>query len=206
MGRPAVTVRRVQHEDHSAFIELWIAHRIEKGTTPEAAERLALDGTLGTALERSDIYAAIADVDGVAGGYVVLTDSTRSLLVDSPCVSIDMLYVRPELRREGVARALIGATTKHADRQGAAHVVTAVPAQDRDANRFFARLGFAPDTLRRITSVTALQRRLAGEHAPRYSLDQVLARRRDVRARARAATVTRPMKRSAGRRPPQVAG
>lgn len=206
MSRPAVTVRRVQPEDHSDFIELWMAHRIENGTTPEAAARLALDGTLRAALERADICAAIADVDGTPGGYVVLTDSTRSLLVDSPCVSIDMLYVRPELRREGIARALIGATTMYADRQGAEHIVTAVPAQDRDANRFFARLGFAPETLRRITSVSALQRRLAGEHVPRYSLEKVLARRRDLRARARAAASTGPMERSAGCQPPQVAG
>ncbi|MEO7131695.1 MAG: GNAT family N-acetyltransferase, partial [Dermatophilaceae bacterium] len=118
MGKAAVTVRRVERADHAAFIELWIAHRIEGGTTPEAAARLALDGTLRTALERPDIGAFISLVDGEPSGYVVWADSTRSLLVESPCVSIDMLYVRPELRRTGVAKALIGATAKFADRQG----------------------------------------------------------------------------------------
>ena len=217
MGKTAVTVRRVERGDHSAFIEMWIAHRIEGGTTPEAAQRLALDGTLRRALERPDICAFIGDVDGVPAGYLVLADSTRSLLVDSPCVSIDMLYVTPELRRSGVAKALIGATSKYADRQGAEHVASAVPAQDRDANRFFARLGFAPETMRRVISVAALQRRLAGEHAPRYSLDQVLARRRDVRVRAartdaaKAAKGTKAASRAthaprARQQPPQIAG
>lgn len=210
MGRTAVTVRRVDRSDHSAFIELWIAHRIEGGTTPEAAQRLALDGTLRHALERTDVCAFLAHVDGHPAGYLVLADSTRSLLVDSPCVSIDMLYVRPELRRSGVAKALIGATATYADRQGAEQIASAVPAQDRDANRFFAKLGFAPETMRRVISLSTLQRRLVGEHIPRYSLDQVLARRRDVRARAArtesAARVGRSHSTRTRRQPPQIAG
>jgi len=46
MGRAVVSVQRVDEALHSQFIELWITHRIEGGTTPEAAQRLALDGTL----------------------------------------------------------------------------------------------------------------------------------------------------------------
>ncbi|HET7398423.1 MAG TPA: GNAT family N-acetyltransferase [Intrasporangium sp.] len=194
MGRPAIAVTRVEQPHHSAFIELWIAHRIEGGTTPEAAQRLALDGTLRAALGRSDICAFLASVDGVPAGYVVLADSTRSLLVDSPCVSIDMLFVLPDHRRTGVSRALLAASARYADRLGAEHIASAVPAADRDANRFFARLGFAPETIRRITTVTTLQRRLSGQRPQRYSLDHVLQRRREVRARG-----TRPQ-------PPRIAG
>lgn len=184
MHRPAVTVRRVEQGDHSTFIGLWIAHRIEAGTTPEAAHRLAQDGTLRCALERPDVCAFIAFVDQEATGYVVLGDSTRSLLVETPCVTIDMLYVRPERRNAGIGKALLAAASRYADRQGAEHLTSAVPAQDREANRFFARLGFAPETMRRVSTVAALQRRLAGGQAPRSSLERVLARRRDVRSRA----------------------
>ncbi|MDN5766403.1 MAG: GNAT family N-acetyltransferase [Humibacillus sp.] len=209
MGRTVISVRQVDVDLHSQFIELWITHRIEAGTTPEAAQRLALDGTLRTALQREDICAFIAFIDDRAAGYVVLADSTRSLLVNSPCVSIDMLFVHPELRRTGVGKALLAAAGRHADRRGAEHLASAVPAQNREANRFFARLGFAPETVRRVTSTATLQRKLAGEsRGQRYSLDQVLQRRRDVRTKAARAA------RSAGRagsrphptQPPQIAG
>lgn len=206
MGRTVISVRKVDVDLHSQFIELWITHRIEAGTTPEAAQRLALDGTLRTALQRNDIYAFIAFVDDRAAGYVVLADSTRSLLVNSPCVSIDMLFVHPELRRTGVGKALLGAAGRHADRQGAEHLASAVPAQNREANRFFARLGFAPETVRRVTSTATLQRKLSGEpRGQRYSLDQVLQRRRDVRTKA-ARTASRAGSRQLPAQPPQIAG
>ena len=184
MGRAVVSVQRVDESLHPQFIELWIAHRVEGGTTPEAAQRLALDGTLRNALSRNDICAFMAFVEGRPAGYVVLADSTRSLLVDSPCVSIDMLFVRSELRRQGVGRALLTAAGRYADRQGCDHLASAVPAGDREANRFFARLGFAPETVRRVASAATLQRKLAGEpRSQRVSLD-LLQRRRDLRARA----------------------
>ena len=194
MGRSIASVQRVDESLHSPFIELWITHRIEGGTTPEAAQRLALDGTLRNALQRNDVAAFIAFVDSRPAGYLVLSDSTRSLLVDSPCVSIDMLYVDPAHRRLGVGHALLAAASRYADRLGAEHVASLVPAQDRDANRFFARLGFAPETVRRVTSSATLQRKLAGEPRPtRVAIDQVMARRRDLRLRRR-------------HQPPQVAG
>ena len=193
MGRSIASVQRVDESLHSPFIELWITHRIEGGTTPEAAQRLALDGTLRNALQRNDVVAFIAFVDSRPAGYLVLSDSTRSLIVDSPCVSIDMLYVDPAHRRLGVGRSLLSAASRYADRQGAEHVASLVPAQDRDANRFFARLGFAPETVRRVTSSATLQRKLAGEPRPaRLAIDQVIARRRDLRLRR-------------GHQPPQVA-
>ena len=186
MGRAIASVQRVDESLHSQFIELWIAHRIEGGTTPEAAQRLALDGTLRHALQRDDVCAFIAFSDNRPAGYVVLADSTRSLLIDSPCVSIDMLFVHPDHRRQGVGRALLTAVTRYADRQGCDHLASTVPAADREANRFFARLGFVPETVRRIASATSLQRRLAGEsRAKVLPLEQVLQRRRDLRARVR---------------------
>jgi ribosomal protein S18 acetylase RimI-like enzyme len=194
MGRVVLSVRRVDSNLYTPFIDLWVAHRIETGTTSEAAQRLALDGTLQAALERPDVSAFVAFVDGRPAGYIVLGDTTRSLLVESPSVTIDMLYVSPELRRQGVARALLSAAARYADRQGAEQITSSVPAQDREANRFFARLGFCSETVRRVTTSVALQRRLAGHGSTRYSIEQVLQRRRDVRSRVTPA------------RPPQIAG
>jgi GNAT superfamily N-acetyltransferase len=87
-----------------------------------------------------------------------------------------------------VGKALLAAASRYADRNGCDHLVSAVPAQDRELNRFFARLGFVPETVRRVTSSAVLQRKLAGKpRSQRYSLDKVLQRRRDVRARATSA-------------------
>ena len=117
-------MQRVDEGLHSQFIELWITHRIEGGTTPEAAQRLALDGTLRNALQRNDICAFIAFTDDRPAGYVVLADSTRSLLVDSPCVSIDMLFVHPDFRRQGIGRSLLSSASRYADRQGCEHLAS----------------------------------------------------------------------------------
>jgi GNAT superfamily N-acetyltransferase len=186
MGRAVSSVQRVDESLHMQFFELWITHRVEAGTTPEAARRLALDGTLRHALERDDVCAFMAFIDTRAAGYVVIADSTRSLLVDSPCVSIDMLFVHPDFRRQGVGRALLAAATRYADRHGCDQLASAVPAGDREANRFFARLGFVPETVRRVASATSLQRRLAGESGmPVLPFELVLQRRRDLRARVR---------------------
>ena len=139
MGRSPVTVQRVDVGLQTPFIELWTAHRVEAGTTPEAACRLAADGTLRKALARKDVTAYIAFLDGRPAGYVVIADTTRSLLVAAPSVSIDMLYVHADLRRQGVGKALLAAASRYADRNGCDHLVSAVPAQDRELNRFFAR-------------------------------------------------------------------
>jgi len=79
---------------------------------------------------------------------------------------------------------LLSAAATYADRLGADQIACAVPAQGRDANRFFARLGFAPDVMQRVTTTSALHRKLATGDEPHPALDRLLQRRRSLRARA----------------------
>ena len=118
---------------------------------------------------------------------MVLTTSPLSGLIDAPSVSVDQLYVVPESRRSGVAHALLSRAAGFAETLGCEQVATCVPAQAREANRFFARLGFSSYVVRRVTPTSALRRRLAGVE-PRAGLDQVLSRRRSLRARAARGT------------------
>jgi GNAT superfamily N-acetyltransferase len=192
MPRTPVSVRRVDETTLDPFVDLWVDHRVENGSSRDVARRLADDGTLRSAVARPDVRIFLGLLGGVPVGYLVLGDTTCSLLVCTPSVTIDMLYVRPEARHHGVGRALLTAAVRYAEQQGVEHVSSAVPAGDRESNRFFARLGFAAETVRRVTTLTSLQRRLAGE-AGRHSLEQVIQRRR---ARDRAA----------GTRPPRIAG
>ena len=183
MSRPAVTVRPVSPSLHPEFTGLWLAARVEAGSSPESASRAVSEGRVAAALAREDVRAYLAFVDGEAVGYMVLTHSPLSGLTDSPCVSIDQLYVAESARRQGAARALLTAAATYAERFGADQVATCVPAQGRDANRFFARLGFSSYVVKRVTTTVSLRRKLAGEDV-RRGHDQVLQRRRSLRARA----------------------
>ncbi len=184
MSRPQVLVRRVDEAHQQQLIDLWIANRVEAGISPEVAQRIGGDGTLRAALTRPEVTALVALLDDTAVGYLVLSDTTAGLLVDTPCTTIDQLYVRAPWRRYGVARQLLAAAATHAERAGADQIASNVPSQVRDANRFFARLGFLPTIVRRVTTPSALHRRLAGGGEQRYGLDQVLQRRRTARVRA----------------------
>lgn len=187
MSRPQVFVRRVDSVLEPQLIDLWVANRVEAGSSPDATQRIATDGTLSKTLARPEVTAFLALLDGTAVGYLILSDTTSGVLADAPCVAIDQLFVLGGSRRHGVARQLLAAAATHADRVGADQIASNVPSQVRDANRFFARLGFTPTVVRRVTTPTALHRKLAGAGEPRYSLEsleQVLHRRRTARGRA----------------------
>ena len=148
----------------------------------EAALRVASLHSLTTALQRPEVTAFLAFVDDTAVGYLVLKDSLAGPLTDSPCTSIDQLYVSAKWRRHGVARQLLAAVAAHADRVGAEAIVSHVPSQVRDANRFFARLGFSSVIVRRIVSTGQLRRKLAPEGVE--TGHELLRRRRSLRSRA----------------------
>jgi GNAT superfamily N-acetyltransferase len=183
VSRPQVSVQPVTTELQPLFTRLWTAARVEAGSTPDAALRAASEGRIGEALRRDDVFAYLASINGEVAGFMVLTTSPLSGLIDAPSVSVDQLYVVPESRRAGAAHALLSRAAGIAETLGCEQVATCVPAQAREANRFFARLGFSSYVVRRVTPTSALRRRLAGEE-PRAGLDQVLSRRRSLRARA----------------------
>jgi GNAT superfamily N-acetyltransferase len=169
-----------------SFTELWMSSRVEGGTSPEVAARAASEGKVRAALQREEVRAFLAVADGDQPvGFIVATHSPFSGLTECPSVAIDQLYVAPKARRHGVARHLLAAVTAYAEKQGCEQIGCNVPSQQRDANRFFARLGFSSQVVRRVTSTSALRRRL-GADEPRISLDQILHKRRSLRARASA--------------------
>ncbi|MDF2091863.1 GNAT family N-acetyltransferase [Knoellia sp. 3-2P3] len=186
MSRPGVCVKRVSDDLERSFTELWMSSRVESGVSPEVAARAASEGKVRSALQREDVRAFVAlGEGGLPVGFVVATHSPFSGLTDSPSVAIDQLYVAPKARRHGIARHLLAAVTAYAEKQGCEQIGCNVPSQQRDANRFFARLGFSSQVVRRVTSTSALRRRL-GADEPRISLDQILHKRRSLRARASA--------------------
>lgn len=196
MSRAHVTVRPASSADASALTELWGELRAATGggldrlvgvtSGPQMAARLL--GEPVDPAEQADPaeQLLVAVVDGEVGGMTLLRRDTLGPLCDAPAVTLDYLVVARRHQHRGVGRALLLAATSYAEQYGAEHVAVSVWPTLRDANRFYARLGFTPVTVRRVAAVGALRRKLGVDPRPRRALG--LAHRRSVRARARAQT------------------
>ena len=173
-ARPQVAVREAGPDD----IDVVVAF----GETLRAAGVLPRRTGLGRVAPAEEAYAevlndpdlrvvlAVDESDGPLGMAIFVHAPATSLL-DIPALHVTHVVVADPHRRKGVGRALVGAAAAHAEELGLEQVVVNVAHGAREANRFYARLGFAPHAVRRVAPVTALRRRLAGEH------EQVVRRR-----------------------------
>ena len=105
------------------------------------------------------VVVAVDETGAVVGAAVFAADTAGGLL-DPPSVYVSHLLVAPAYRKRGAGKALVSAAAGYAEELGVDSVVVAAPTT-RDANRFFARLGFAPQVIRRIAPVPTLRRALA---------------------------------------------
>jgi GNAT superfamily N-acetyltransferase len=105
-----------------------------------------------------------SDTGEVAVGLAVLGLDPLSLVLGNPQVTVDTFVVHREHRRCGTGVLLLAAAATFAQESGAAHVVVAVGGHEAERQRFFARMGFAPLTTRRIVPVDSLTRTLAAWH------------------------------------------
>jgi GNAT superfamily N-acetyltransferase len=101
------------------------------------------------------------DAMEVAVGLAVLGVDPLSLVLGNPQVTVDTFVVHREHRRRGTGAVLLAAAARYAHETGADHVVAAVGGHEAERQRFFARMGFAPLTTRRIVTVDSLTRSLA---------------------------------------------
>jgi len=96
-----------------------------------------------------------------AVGLAVLGVDPLSLVLGAPQVTVDTFVVHRAHRRHGVGSALLGAAAAFAAENGAAHVVASVGSHEAERQRFFAQMGFAPLTTRRVVALNSLARTLA---------------------------------------------
>jgi L-amino acid N-acyltransferase YncA len=108
-----------------------------------------------------------ADAGGGTGtgeeavGLLVLGIDPLSAVLGVPQVTVDNLVVHTGHRRRGVGAVLLAAAVGYAEERGAAHLVATVGGHEAERQRFFARMGFAPLTTRRIVPRETLARSLA---------------------------------------------
>ncbi|MEN3358735.1 MAG: hypothetical protein V7637_2717 [Mycobacteriales bacterium] len=166
MPRGNVRIRQAEPADVDVLAELAAEHRESIGGRVRARPgggvssdtrgrylRLLADST------HRVVVAVDEDTGGVLGMAVFGLDVV-STLADVPSVYVGNLLVAPQHQHRGAGRALLAAAVSYADEVGVDHVIVGVATGGREANRFLARLGFAPLVLRRIAPVPALRRTL----------------------------------------------
>lgn len=86
-------------------------------------------------------------------------------LLDTPALHVSHAVVADRHRRRGAGKALVAAAAAFAEERGLEQVVVSVNPGSRDANRFYARLGFAPLAVRRVAPTAVVRRHLHGGEA-----------------------------------------
>ncbi|MFL6127592.1 MAG: GNAT family N-acetyltransferase [Mycobacteriales bacterium] len=188
MSRSGVRVRLATPDDLEELVTL-------AGEAPEvgpvrsrAVGRRGPDGIRARCarlLEDPDhrVLLAVDETGGELMGAAVVSQDTAAGLLDPPSVYVSALLVSSVCRKRGAGRALVAAAAGYAEELGVDSVVVGVTPTGREANRFFARLGFAPLVIRRIAPVAALRRTLRPADTG-AELRTAASRRDGIRARA----------------------
>jgi ribosomal protein S18 acetylase RimI-like enzyme len=166
VARSTVRVRVALAEDLPALLALAeelretsnLRHHLRMPPTPDEAVRARYAALLADPDKRV-LLAADAASDEVLGMTVLVPDAVTELL-DHRAAYLSHLLVAAAHRRRGAGRALVVAAVQYADEHGYDQVVVGVAPHGREANRFFARLGFVPMVTQRLAPVAVLRRSL----------------------------------------------
>jgi len=180
MSRTSVTVRRADIADAPALREVW-ADVLRSGSPAEQCADV--EAVIASCEGADDKMIAIAECEGEVAGAVFLQATTLTPLNLEPSVLTVSPHVLPQYRRRGVGTALIETATRFAERREIATIFTAANANHRDANRFMARLSFAPHATLRAAATVAVRAKLSTRRTTPTPLrarhvDRVLAARR----------------------------
>jgi ribosomal protein S18 acetylase RimI-like enzyme len=133
----------------------------KRGRALPATARDTLETRFREALADPDRHLVVAvGEDDAPLGMALFSLGPTNALLDLPALHISHVVVGDGNRRRGAGKALVGAAAAYADERGLDQVVVSVNPGSREANRFFARLGFAPVVVRRVASVAMIRRRL----------------------------------------------
>lgn len=198
-----VRVRPVTEKDLPSLLELGEELReqllpVEPTGRSRVAviSRLALEQRYRDAIGDPDRHLVLAvagpdDAEQVLG-MALFSVSLANALLDTQAVHVTHSVVSGRHRRRGAGKALVAAAAAYADERGIDQLVVSVSPGARDAARFFARLGFAPMSVRRVAPVSVVRRRLAAVEAGA----QAPMRRRVVRPAAPGARAARRVRRA----------
>jgi GNAT superfamily N-acetyltransferase len=169
MSRPAVTVRPATESDLPALLTLWGSLRAVRRDgvasrpcrEPSVALVSSAEDRLREVLHSPKCRIVVAENEDTVVGMAILSDTFIGQLMEMPAVQLTHLVVAEGQRRRGIGHALLSGAVAWAEEVGADEIVASVLPSLRDANRFYARLGFAPLVMRRVVPVATLRRNLA---------------------------------------------
>jgi ribosomal protein S18 acetylase RimI-like enzyme len=163
--RGVVTVRRAESDDVAALAKL-----TEEGEPHPGRSRSESPADRERRFEEliddpRRVILVACDKDQSINGLLVATTEDIGTLHPVPALTVSTLVVAPSSRRRGVGRALLAHSVQEAERRGIDCLVASVSGSDRDANRYLARLGFAPLVVRRLAPIATLRRTLGMNEA-----------------------------------------
>jgi N-acetylglutamate synthase-like GNAT family acetyltransferase len=193
-----VLVRDAAEGDAQALCRLWEEFLYRPGVDHAAAAEEIARRAVGRVDEDPSSRIVVAERDGEVIGCALLRMVQVSPFYDDPVLQVSHLQVDPSQARKGAGRSLVEAALSWAEQVGVEGMLVASPLNDRDANRFMARMGLAQVAGMRGAAVTALRARLP--HDPSAAARQVgrqgrnvgqvvAARRSQRRARARGLAI-----------------
>ncbi|WP_372593102.1 N-acetyltransferase family protein [Actinotalea sp.] len=175
--------------DLDELAQLCLTAREESSVGPQVCSphRDVLAQQLGALASVPGGIVLVARADGQAVGLLLGRLVGPNPFTDEMHLAVEAVYVVPSQRRRGVGHALMVGATQTAAEAGAVHVYAAPIPGARGMQRFFVRLGFQAAAAHRVSTLTALQRRLTQDtsRAPRRvgprHLDDLIAWRRQTR-------------------------
>jgi GNAT superfamily N-acetyltransferase len=195
VSRPSVRVRPAERADIAVLVTLITSVDIRSGVFSGRGildpDIVHLRERLGEILDERERTLLIAtdEQTGDAVGLLVAKMDEIGAIDLTPALHVTHLLVAPSHRRRGVGRALLAAAVHLADERGVDRILATAASGSREANRYLARLGFAPLVVHRVASTAALRRSLGiSEVSERIAL---LRRARLARAQ-RGTTPARP--------------
>lgn len=188
MSRASVRVRPAEHADVDQLVGLITAidtrSAVFDGRPPADPSVAHLVERVSEILDE-DARTLLVAVDDQAGcnavvGLLVARMDQIGAIDLTAALHVTHLVVAPKHRRRGVGRTLLAAAVHLADERGVDRVLATAASGSREANRYLARIGFAPLVVHRVASTAALRRSLGIVDAPDRMV--VLRRARLTRA------------------------
>jgi ribosomal protein S18 acetylase RimI-like enzyme len=182
-----VRVRPATTADVAALVELAqgsdpaVGAGSGRTSRENGADRLT--GRVGAVLDDGvhTLLVAVEESTDRIVGLLIAREDEIGLVEPTSALFVTHLLVVPAARRRGVGRALLAGALHLAEEQGLDRVVATAAASSREANRYLARLGFAPLVTHRVVPTPVLRRSLGLTDSP----ERVAVLRRAMLGRAR---------------------
>jgi GNAT superfamily N-acetyltransferase len=189
-----VTVRDALPGDVRALLALWHQLLPPILEVPDGSPEDVVERAIRRIAQDPAGRMVVAEVDGELAGATYLSLTQLSPLFPTRAVTICHLQVAEDAGRKGVGRSLVEAALAWAELEQVESVLAISPVNDRETNRYLARLGMGQVGVLRGSTTAALRARMPMDpvSAARTSARQsrtvthvVATRRLQRRARAR---------------------